>query len=815
MEEHSPVTDVITLAVTVVDGHDDALEPYHGRDGGLLFKDGLGVIIRLPPADNGEEDHQTIKINRDVGVALGIGTEEDVRVLYIPLDRCPRSELQVDGNKISNHRIVTDHGGNTADPMGEGEAFLVNQRIPGTESALVEKAQSRGFATGPQAEATHQLSAGLPSVLFVPNEGRRPKLEPEVDPEAYFEVTRPKGLSLVHGYQDLKRTLFSFASQALYPGFGMMTPAQTDPPRGLMLSGTSGVGKTLFAQCIAPAMGAPQVYFDMGLLKSRNESVETLLDGLYEAIREAQAAGRRNLPDPAGADADDGRPPARAGAGGLAHTPSQGPARGGGRKNRKGKSGGQAQQQPPQGQRQRRPTKRSPPSATLVVVLDNIDDAIRSPDHGGDPVNAFISRYIQRNVFDFLEGCPRLNFLVVATAERTQSLDPHLLRGGRFSTIRQVPLPDRNSRLAILQNMLDTSAMGARSGLKKLADESQGYTAADLRLLAHETAMVMAARGTMMLDAEVAEKGLEKVSIPSHMRGFVAESYNIDPEQAIFGDTKRFNALKTELEGMLDERKRAAFAAANVTPTKGVLFEGPPGTGKTLFARALASALKVRVISIKAGDLLSKWYGESEENVRSAFANARQAAPCILFCDEFDSIGTSRERRMGGGEASEASNRVVNQFLTEMDGFDSKSDGIVVIAATNHASALDRALMRPGRFDRIESFVLPNREERQAALEGNFGKLNIVEKEVPSGAEEATEGFTYAEITGLVQSYAKRRILFKDGEDARESWKKALAQAQSRRTGEPVAAAGADDEEAGDGGAAAGAGAGASAGGDF
>jgi transitional endoplasmic reticulum ATPase len=138
------------------------------------------------------------------------------------------------------------------------------------------------------------------------------------------------------------------------------------------------------------------------------------------------------------------------------------------------------------------------------------------------------------------------------------------------------------------------------------------------------------------------------------------------------------------------------FHKFGMQPSKGVLFYGPPGCGKTLLAKAVAHECSSNFISIKGPELLTMWFGESEANVREVFDKARGAAPCVLFFDELDSVGTARGS--GAGDGGGAGDRVLNQLLTEMDGVNSKKN-LFFIGATNRPDILDEALIRPGRLD--------------------------------------------------------------------------------------------------------------------
>jgi transitional endoplasmic reticulum ATPase len=151
------------------------------------------------------------------------------------------------------------------------------------------------------------------------------------------------------------------------------------------------------------------------------------------------------------------------------------------------------------------------------------------------------------------------------------------------------------------------------------------------------------------------------------------------------------------------------FQQTKSKPPKGVLLYGPPGTGKTLVAKALANESEVNFISIKGPELISKYVGESERGVREVFRKAKQASPCILFFDEFDSLVPER----GLGADSQSTERVISQFLTELDGLE-ELKGVLVLAATNRKDLIDSAILRPGRFDFIIEVPLPDEEARRA-----------------------------------------------------------------------------------------------------
>jgi transitional endoplasmic reticulum ATPase len=208
---------------------------------------------------------------------------------------------------------------------------------------------------------------------------------------------------------------------------------------------------------------------------------------------------------------------------------------------------------------------------------------------------------------------------------------------------------------------------------------------------------------------------------------------------------------------VLPVRKRDDFKKFGLKPARGVLLHGPPGTGKTLLARAVATECGVNFISMKAGELLSKWLGESEANVRGLFERARLVAPCVLFFDEIDALTPAR----GEDGARSAHDGVVNALLTEMDGIQS-SEGVFVMGATNRLNLVDPALLRPGRFDYKVEIPLPDLESRQQILRIHLGPMNPLPVEDQQALVAQTDGLSGAEIAEAVRE-AKMQALREAG----------------------------------------------------
>jgi cell division protease FtsH len=240
-----------------------------------------------------------------------------------------------------------------------------------------------------------------------------------------------------------------------------------------------------------------------------------------------------------------------------------------------------------------------------------------------------------------------------------------------------------------------------------------------------------------------------------------------------FGDVAGCDEAKEEVTEIVDFLKDPTkFQKLGGRIPRGVLMVGPPGTGKTLLARAIAGEAKVPFFSISGSDFVEMFVGVGASRVRDMFENAKKHSPCIIFIDEIDAVGRHRGAGMGGG--NDEREQTLNQLLVEMDGFEASS-GVIVIAATNRADVLDKALLRPGRFDRQVSVGLPD-------IRGREQILNVHMRKVPIGTDvkadilaRGTPGFSGADLANLVNEAAlfaarrnKRLVDMQDFEDAKD-----------------------------------------------
>ena len=194
-------------------------------------------------------------------------------------------------------------------------------------------------------------------------------------------------------------------------------------------------------------------------------------------------------------------------------------------------------------------------------------------------------------------------------------------------------------------------------------------------------------------------------------------------------------------------RHRALFTEFGLAAPKGVLLYGPPGTGKTLLAKAVAREAEANFIATKSSDLLSKWYGESEQQIARLFQRARQVAPTVIFIDELDSLVPARGGGLGEPQVTE---RIVNTILAEMDGLE-ELQSVVVIGATNRPNLVDPALLRPGRFDELVYVGVPSAEGRRRILAIQTQKMPLADDVDLDAVARRTERFTGADLEDVVR----------------------------------------------------------------
>lgn len=351
-----------------------------------------------------------------------------------------------------------------------------------------------------------------------------------------------------------------------------------------------------------------------------------------------------------------------------------------------------------------------------IILIDEIDalGGARSATRGE------LERRLVTTLLTEMDGLRALgNVIVVATTNTPDVLDPALRRPGRFDYEIHIGVPDKKGRLDIFNKLTKHMSISADVDRDGIARRTHGFVGADLMLLCREAAFEALTnkypidelvRGNpeiasgMEISKQDFDNALKKVK-PSALREFAVEVPTSLGWKDVGGLATAKDTIIQEIIQVLKDPE--SFEKVGITPVKGILLYGPPGTGKTLVARVLANEAEANFISIKGPEVLSKWFGESEQRIRTLFAKARESSPCIIFFDEIDAISAAR-----GKSISDAADRVVNQMLTEMDGFETGKH-VCVIAATNRAELIDPALLRPGRFDYQIMVPLPDDAGRE------------------------------------------------------------------------------------------------------
>ena len=346
-----------------------------------------------------------------------------------------------------------------------------------------------------------------------------------------------------------------------------------------------------------------------------------------------------------------------------------------------------------------------------IILIDEIDAL------GGSrtTMKGELERRLVTTLLTEMDGLRSLgNVIVVATTNTPDILDPALRRPGRFDYEIHIGVPDKKGRFDILKKLTKHMAISEDVDFTEISRRTHGFVGADLMLLCRESAFealtskysikeLTGGKPEITLGLKITKQNFDnafrKVK-PSALREFAIEVPTNLTWKDVGGVTTIKETIIHEIIHVLNDPE--SFEKVGITPVRGILLYGPPGTGKTLVARVIANEAEANFISIKGPEVLSKWFGESEQRIRTLFMKARESSPCIIFFDEIDAISAAR-----GKSVSDAADRVVNQLLTEMDGFETDKH-VCVIAATNRVELIDPALLRPGRFDYQLMVPLPN-----------------------------------------------------------------------------------------------------------
>ncbi|PZV12328.1 MAG: AAA family ATPase [Leptolyngbya sp.] len=355
-------------------------------------------------------------------------------------------------------------------------------------------------------------------------------------------------------------------------------------------------------------------------------------------------------------------------------------------------------------------------SAPCLIFIDEIDSLV--PDRG--KVEGEVEKRIVAQLLSLMDGfAATTGIIVLAATNRPDHLDPALRRPGRFDREVQFRVPDRNGRLEILTILTRAIPLEGSVDLGAIADLTVGMVGADLKAVCQKAAYIALRRQVVSLQDSIPDNltvsaedfGLAQREIkPSVLRSVEVESPNV-PWDEIGGLSDIKRTLQESVEGALLYPE--LYATTGAKAPRGILLWGAPGTGKTLLAKAVASQARANFIAVNGSELMSRWVGAAEQSVRELFTKARQAAPCVVFIDEIDTLVPVRGSFQGD---SGVSDRVVGQLLTELDGLQDCLN-VLLIGATNRPDALDPAILRAGRLDLQLKVDLPDLDSRLAILQ--------------------------------------------------------------------------------------------------
>ncbi|MBT5201434.1 MAG: CDC48 family AAA ATPase [Thaumarchaeota archaeon] len=395
-----------------------------------------------------------------------------------------------------------------------------------------------------------------------------------------------------------------------------------------------------------------------------------------------------------------------------------------------------------------------------IIFIDEIDSIAPKRDE----VSGELEKRIVSQLLTLMDGMKsRGKVVVIAATNRPDSIDPALRRPGRFDREIEIGIPDVEGRFDILSIHTRGMPIDEKVDLKQISKITHGFVGADLEVLAKEAAMRSLRKILPEIDLneeKISSEILQKIQISSddfrdalkEVKPSALREVQVQTPNVTWDDVGGLDELKEELREAIEWpiKHKEAFDYVDVETPKGILLHGPPGTGKTLIAKAVAKMTESNFISIKGPELLSKWVGESEKGVREIFRKARQASPCIIFLDEVDALVP---RRGSGGSESHATESVVSQILTEIDGLEELND-VLIIGATNRLDIVDEALLRPGRFDRIIEVSNPDSKGRQHIFEIHTKKKPLGNDVKIAKLVELTDGFSGAEIGAVANRAA-------------------------------------------------------------
>jgi SpoVK/Ycf46/Vps4 family AAA+-type ATPase len=387
---------------------------------------------------------------------------------------------------------------------------------------------------------------------------------------------------------------------------------------------------------------------------------------------------------------------------------------------------------------------------------------------------------------DELQRDKQNRVIVIGICNDLNSIDPEVRRSGRFDHNLECTVPTTEQRKSILNAILSTTQNYTvkqqyyQSLAETVSDITHGFVGADLKALCNEAVLQSKLANKEILSLDDFIKAATHVR-PSAIQEVVVEVPHVRWDD-IGGQEHVKQSLKEAVEWQLLHAEQ--FRRMNIRPPRGILLYGPPGCSKTMMAKALATETKCNFLAVRGPELFSKWVGESERAVRDVFRRARAAAPSVVFFDEIDALGIER------GSSSNVGDRVLSQLLSELDGIDREEslvNDVTIVAATNRPDILDKALMRPGRMDRLVYVSPPDHASRVDIISLQLKRManDLTEEQVKNMANR-TDGYSGAELVAMCReaAYQALRQDLNCEKVMLEHFEKALASVKPRITRE-------------------------------
>ncbi|XP_037466027.1 peroxisome biogenesis protein 1-like isoform X5 [Triticum dicoccoides] len=397
-----------------------------------------------------------------------------------------------------------------------------------------------------------------------------------------------------------------------------------------------------------------------------------------------------------------------------------------------------------------------------IIIFDDLDNVISISSDPQVSQSSSSSDSLLRYLTDILDeykdksrnACGYGPIALMASVQSLQSLPQELTSSGRFDfhvELRALAIPERE---ALLKHQVEEHKLQCSEEIiSEIASKCDGYDAYDLGILVDRAVHAAASRFVLpSAYSNSVNPTLVKDDFLKALHDFLLvamrdlRKYAPDGNNGGWEDVGGLNEAVTIIKETLElpSKYPNVFTKAPVRMRSNILLYGPPGCGKTHIVRVAAAACSLRFISVKGPELLNKYIGSSEQSVRDFFAKAAAAAPCLLFFDEFDSIAPQR-----GTHSAGVSDRVVNQFLTELDGVETLT-GVFVFAATSKPQLIDAALLRPGRFDRLVFCDFPRWDERVEILKVHSRTVSLASDASLEDVASLTEGFTGADLAAIL-----------------------------------------------------------------